>query len=231
MLVRSAQHPAPSTPEDNVYRPPLFREDRVPEMQELIRANPLALLVSMGDEGLLANPIPFILDPNQSEFGTLRAHLARANPQWRSFADGQEALVVFQGTDRYVTPTWYETKRETGKVVPTWNYAIVQARGPVRAIEDRDWLARHVASLTDAMEAGFAEPWAVTDAPEAFIDGQLKGIVGIEMVIARLEGKWKVSQNRPEADRAGVVAGFEAAGDERSRRMARLVAAGRPTDG
>ena len=214
-----------------MYRPPLFREDRVPEMQALIRDNPLALLISMGDEGLLANPVPFILDPVGSEFGTLRAHLARANPQWRSFADGQEALVVFQGTDRYVTPSWYETKRETGKVVPTWNYAIVQARGPVRVLEDRDWLARHVAGLTDAMEADLAEPWAVADAPDEFIASQLKGIVGIEVAIARLEGKWKVSQNRPEADRSGVVSGFETAGDERSLHMARLVAAGGPTDG
>ncbi len=213
-----------------MYRPPLFREDRVPEMQALIRDNPLGLLISMGDEGLLANPVPFILDAAGSEFGTLRAHLARANPQWRSFAGGQDALVVFQGADRYVTPTWYETKRDTGKVVPTWNYAIVQARGPVRVIEDRDWLARHVAALTDAMEADLAEPWAVADAPDDFIAGQVKGIVGLEITIARLEGKWKVSQNRPEADRAGVVAGFEAAGDERSLHMARLVAAGGPVD-
>jgi transcriptional regulator len=211
-----------------VYRPPLFREDRVPEMQSLIRENPLGLLVSVGEEGVLANPVPMVLDAAGSPFGTLRAHLARANPQWRSFADGQEALVVFQGPDRYVTPGWYETKRATGKVVPTWNYAIVQARGPVRVVDDRDWLARHVAALTDAMEADLAEPWAVADAPAEFIAGQLKGIVGIEIAIARLEGKWKVSQNRPEPDRAGVVAGLEAEGDERSLAMARLVAAGGP---
>lgn len=211
-----------------MYRPPLFREDRVPEMQALIRENPLGVLVSVGEEGLLANPVPFLLDADGSEFGTLRAHLARANPQWRTFADGQEALVVFQGPDRYVTPAWYETKRETGKVVPTWNYAVVQARGPVRVVEDRDWLARHVAALTDRMEADLTEPWAVGDAPEEFVAGQIKGIVGIEMEIVRLEGKWKVSQNRPEADRTGVVAGLEAAGDDRSLAMARLVEAGGP---
>lgn len=206
-----------------MYQPPLFREDRLPVLHGLIRANPLGLLISVGEEGPVANPLPFLLDAAASPNGTLQAHLAKANPQWRSLHQGQEVLVVFQGVDRYVTPSWYATKRETGKVVPTWNYAIVQVRGPVRVIEDRAWLAGQIAALTDRQEGGRADPWAVADAPEDFVAGQIKGIVGLEIEIARVEGKWKVSQNRPAADRAGVVAGLEAEGDERSLAMARLV--------
>jgi transcriptional regulator len=207
-----------------MYRPPLFREDRLPELHGLIRAHPLGLLVSAGEEGPVANPVPWVLDDAASPLGTLRAHLARANPQWRSLAAGQSVLVVFQGPERYVTPSWYATKRETGKVVPTWNYAMVQARGPARVVEDAGWLARNVAALTAAQESARPEPWAVADAPPAFVEAQLKGIVGIEIEIAAIEGKWKVSQNRPEADRVGVVAGLEADGDEASLAMARLVA-------
>ena len=192
-----------------MYQPPHHREDRLDIQHALIRAHPLGLLVSIGPEGPLANPVPFLLDPAASEFGTLRAHLARANPQWRTLA-GQEALVVFQGVDTYVTPSWYATKRETGKVVPTWNYAIVQARGRVRVLEERKWLAGHTAELTDRHEGARPDPWSVADAPGEFIDAQLKGIVGIEIPLARIEGKWKVSQNRPEADRAGVAAGIRA---------------------
>ena len=209
-----------------MYQPPLFREDRLDVQHALIRAHPLGLLVTDGPGGLVANPIPFLLDDGAGPFGTLRGHVARANPQWREHDPDKDALVVFQGVERYITPSWYATKRETGKVVPTWNYAIVQAHGRIRVVDDREWLARQVTALTATQEAGRDTPWAVSDAPEAFVAGQLKGIVGIEIEIAWIEGKWKVSQNRPAADRAGVVEGLTAEGDAEAEAMAALVVAG-----
>lgn len=209
-----------------MYQPPHFREDRLDVQHALIRAHPLGLLISTGPDGLVANPLPFLLDADASPLGTLRVHLARANAQWRELAAGDPlVLVVFQGSDSYVTPSWYETKRETGKVVPTWNYAMVQARGRVRVVDERDWLAGQVRDLTDRHEAPRVARWAVDDAPEPFIEGQLKGIVGLEIAIAALEGKWKVSQNRPEADRAGVAAGLDqgAAADPAAAALATLV--------
>jgi transcriptional regulator len=210
-----------------VYQPPPFREDRIEVLHALIRAHPLGILVTHDPEGgLEANPIPFLLDdaPGASPLGLLRAHLARANPQRRALLrPDREALVLFQGPDAYVTPSWYATKRETGKVVPTWNYAVVQAWGRPRIVEDPAWLRRQIDALTVQREADRAEPWAVTDAPAAFVDAQLRGIVGVEIPIARIEGKWKVSQNRPTADRAGVAAGLEGEGDAGSTAMARLV--------
>jgi transcriptional regulator len=200
-----------------MYQPPHFQETRQDVLQGLIRTHPLGLLVSNGAEGPVANAIPFLLDapsllnadvpPN----GRLRAHLARANPHWRLLADNplSPVLVVFQGADAYVTPSWYETKRETGKVVPTWNYAIVQVRGTVKVIEDQAWLARQISDLTLSQEGSREAPWAVTDAPATFIQSQIKGIIGLEIEIMAMHGKWKVSQNRPAADRAGVAEGLE----------------------
>jgi transcriptional regulator len=206
-----------------MYQPAHFREERLEVQHALIRAHPLALLVTQGAAGLEANTIPFLLDPDASPLGTLRAHLARANPQWRSLDREQEALVVFQAADSYITPSWYAAKREHGKVVPTWNYAVVQAWGRPRVIDDREWLARQIRALTGQQEVRRADPWAVDDAPEPFVAAQLKGIVGVEIPIARIEGKWKVSQNRPPEDRAGVAQGLEGEGDSVSRAMARLV--------
>lgn len=191
-----------------MYQPPHFREDDLATQHALIRAHPLGLLVTAGAGGLMANPIPFLIDPGGAPLGLLAAHLARANPQWQAICDGAEVLVVFQGADTYVTPSWYRTKAETGKAVPTWNYAVVQAKGAARAIEDPAWLRAHVGALTDRHEAGRAPPWHVDDAPEPYVAAQLKGIVGIEIAITAIEGKWKVSQNRPEADRDGVIRGL-----------------------
>ncbi|MER8506484.1 FMN-binding negative transcriptional regulator [Mesorhizobium sp. M0199] len=213
-----------------MYQPPHFQETRQDVLHGLIRAHPLGLLVSNGAEGPVANAIPFLLDapsllneevpPN----GRLRAHLARANPQWRLLADNplSPVLVVFQGADAYVTPSWYETKRETGKVVPTWNYAIVQVRGIVTVVEDQDWLAEQISDLTMSQEGNRATPWAVTDAPAPFIQSQIKGIVGLEIAITEINGKWKVSQNRPAADRIGVAEGLESEAAS-SADMVRLV--------
>ncbi|MER8381961.1 MULTISPECIES: FMN-binding negative transcriptional regulator [unclassified Mesorhizobium] len=194
-----------------MYQPPHFQETRPDVLHGLIRAHPLGLLVSNGTEGPVANAIPFLLDADVPPNGRLRAHLAKANPQWRLLADNPLApvLVVFQGADAYVTPSWYETKRETGKVVPTWNYAIVQVRGIVKVIEDQDWLAEQISDLTMSQEGNRAAPWAVTDAPAPFIQSQIKGIVGLEIAITEISGKWKVSQNRPAADRVGVAEGLE----------------------
>jgi transcriptional regulator len=211
-----------------MYQPPHFVETNRATLHALIRAHPLGLLVSCGADGPVADPVPFLIDADVGANGRLRAHVARANPQWKLVASQPEVpvLVVFQGTDAYITPSWYETKRETGKVVPTWNYAIVQARGRAVVRDDPEWIARQIADLTAFQEGGRAEPWAVADAPPPFITAQMKGIVGIEVEIIELSGKWKVSQNRPAADRAGVAAGLESAGnDQSSLEMAKLVRA------
>lgn len=206
-----------------MYQPAQFREDDLAVQHALIRAHPLGLLVSNGPDGILANPVPFLLYPAEGERGTLRCHLSRANGQWQALADSPQVLVVFQGVERYITPSWYAAKAEHGKVVPTWNYAIVQARGLAVLHHDAAWLQAHVSALSAANEAGRAEPWAVGDAPEAFIAGQLRGIVGVEIGIAGLEGKWKASQNRAVADRAGVAEGLVTEGDEVSLAMAEMV--------
>ncbi|MER8706818.1 FMN-binding negative transcriptional regulator [Mesorhizobium sp. M1088] len=207
-----------------MYQPPHFQETRPDVLHGLIRAHPLGLLVSNGVEGPVANAIPFLLDADVPPNGRLRAHLAKANPQWRLLADNPLArvLVVFQGADAYVTPSWYETKRETGKVVPTWNYAIVQVRGIVTVIENQDWLAEQISDLTMSQEGSRSAPWAVTDAPAPFIHSQIKGIVGLEIEITEISGKWKVSQNRPAADRVGVAEGLESETAD-SADMVRLV--------
>ena len=195
-----------------MYQPPLFREDRVDEQHALIRAHPLGLLVSAGPGGLMANAIPFLVDPDVPPHGMLRCHVARANPQWHELGAIEECLVVFQGPHTYVTPSWYATKRETGKVVPTWNYATVHVWGKPRVVDDETWLRRQIAELTAQQESARAAPWKVDDAPEPFVAAQVKGIIGIEIAIVRSEGKWKVSQNRPEADRAGVIEGLREQG-------------------
>ncbi|MFL4991121.1 MAG: FMN-binding negative transcriptional regulator [Microvirga sp.] len=206
-----------------MYQPPHFREDDLAVQHALIKAHPLGLLVTFGSDGLEANPIPFVLEASASSLGTLKAHLSRANPQWRNFDPAQEALVVFQGPETYITPSWYAAKREHGKVVPTWNYAIVQARGRLTIRDDPDWLRQQITAMTEMQEGPRPEPWNVSDAPAPFVAAQLKGIVGIEIEITRIEGKWKVSQNRPEADRLGVSAGLRLSQDDASHQMAELV--------
>ena len=207
-----------------MYQPPHFKDEDLARQHGLIRSHPFGLLVTAGAGGLQANGIPFVLDPDASARGTLRGHLARPNPQWRDCLDGCPAVVVFQGPEHYVTPSWYATKRETEKVVPTWNYVMVQARGTARAIEDGGWLHAQIRALTDMMEGNRPTPWAVDDAPESFVAGQVRGIVGIEIVIDALDGKWKASQNRPEADREGVADGLGQIGTEAADAMAALVA-------
>jgi transcriptional regulator len=196
-----------------MYLPKHFEETRAEVLHELIRAQPLGLLVTLNDAGLQANPVPFILDPDPAGGpGILRAHVARANPLWRETRGDVDALVVFQGPQAYVSPNWYPSKAEHAKVVPTWNYVMVQARGPLRAIDDAAWVRAFVTRLTTRHEAAQAQPWAVTDAPPDYIETMTRAIVGIEITLAALTGKWKVSQNRSAADRAGVANGLRAAG-------------------
>jgi len=206
-----------------MYQPPAFREDRIDVQHALIRAHPQGLLITAGPAGLLANLFPFLLDAAGAEKGTLRLHMARANPQWRDLEQVDECLVVFQGPQGYVTPSWYATKRESGKVVPTWNYATVHAWGRPRVMNDDRWLRRQLDDLTASRERLREAPWKVDDAPEDFVAMQMRAIVGIEIPISRIEGKWKMSQNRPEADRQGVIEGFRATG-EAGAEIAALVA-------
>jgi transcriptional regulator len=207
-----------------MYLPKHFEETRVQVLHDLIGTHPLGALVVMTPAGLDANHIPFEVDPEPAPFGTLRGHIARANPLWRDFSRDVEALVIFQGPGIYVSPSWYPTKQETAKVVPTWNYAVVHAYGPLRFIDDRDWLRAFVSKLTNHHEAQRGgEPWKVTDAPADYIEKQLGAIIGLEIPITRLVGKWKVSQNRPAQDRAGVVEGLLREGGPSAAAMADLV--------
>ncbi len=188
-----------------MYQPPHFREEDLSVQHALIKAHPLGLLITSGVEGPTANLLPFHLDASRSEKGTLQVHMAKANGQWREIEAGAPVLVVFQGTDAYVTPSWYATKQETGKVVPTWNYAVVQVRGHARVIHDAAWLRRQIDALTSDHEKLRDPAWAVSDAPDAYVAAQIKGIVGVEIDIARIDGKWKVSQNRSASDIEAVA--------------------------
>jgi len=195
-----------------MYVPPAFAEDRLPVLHAAIRRTGLANLVTVTPDGLIGSPLPLMIDAEDGEFGTLYGHLAKANPQWRH-TPAQDALAIFMGPDAYVSPSWYETKRQTGKVVPTWNYITVHASGPISFFEDAGALLDVVTRLTEKHEGQRAAPWAVSDAPPDFIRSQLKGIVGLRMPIRVLQGKWKMSQNRTMADRAGVVDGLRAEGN------------------
>jgi transcriptional regulator len=205
-----------------LYEPPLHRNENLPELHALIKERVFGLLISYGAEGLVASSVPFVLDAAGSKLGTLKVHLARANPQWRDLQERPDALVVFQGHDHYITPSWYATKQETGKVVPTWNYTMVQAKGRAKVMDDA-WLSHQIEELTQTLEQRREQPWAIQDAPADFIAMQRRAIVGIEIEIVDIRGKWKTSQNRNAADRAGVISGLEALGDEDSRAMAAIV--------
>ncbi|WP_036482408.1 FMN-binding negative transcriptional regulator [Nitratireductor basaltis] len=190
-----------------MYCPPAFREEELSTLHGWMLAARLANLVTMGEAGIHASPLPLFLDAQEGPYGTLYGHLARANPQWQD-APTCEGLAIFMGPDAYVTPSWYASKQAHGKVVPTWNYTTVQARGPVEFFEDEARLHNVVDRLTRHHEAGRAEEWGVSDAPEKFIKGQLRGIIGLRMPIRIIEGKHKMSQNRSVEDRAGVAKGL-----------------------
>lgn len=211
-----------------MYIPASFEVDSIDDMHAMMRAHPLATLVTHGNDGLQASPIPFLTYADGSGAGTLRAHVARANPHWMRLGDTVECLVIFNGPDAYVSPSWYATKVTTHKVVPTWNYAAVHAWGIPSLKEDPAWLRRQLEDLTELYEGRRSKPWAVADAPDDFIAAQMKAIIGIEIRITRIEGKLKASQNRVPSDRHGVVEGMMSGDDpHRNPAMAELVSRGR----
>lgn len=208
-----------------MYVPPLFAEADVARLHDAIRAARLASLVTFGETGIEASHVPMLLDPEPAPWGTIYGHIARTNPQWQRHDPAVPALAIFLGPDAYVSPAWYPTKQQTGKVVPTWNYVAVHAYGPLRFFEDAESLLRVVTHLTERYEGARAEPWHVDDAPADYIASMLKAIVGFALPIARLEGKWKMSQNRPHQDRLGVAEGLKREGGAAEATVAALVEA------
>jgi transcriptional regulator len=205
-----------------MYLPKSFEPPDTDTLRQFLRAHSFGVLVTVTSHGLDGNHLPFVFDSEPSPYGTLRGHVARANPIWRE-CQGADALAIFQGPDSFISPSWYPTKQETGAVVPTWNYIVVHAHGTVRVVQDAGWLRAHVEALTNRHEASREAPWAVSDAPADYTEKMVGAIVGIEMRVSKLIGKWKLSQNRSERDRAGVVEGLLREGSESASRMAGLV--------
>jgi transcriptional regulator len=207
-----------------MFTPAHFEESRPEILHDLMRRHPLATLVTLsGDGQIVANHIPLLWCEAPQPFGILQGHVARANPVWSDSRPDVESLAVFQGPESYISPSWYATKQDTGRVVPTWNYAVVHAYGCLRIIDDTEWLRSLVERLTAVHESGLAQPWSVSDAPADFIQSRLGAIVGMEMVITRLQGKWKMSQNQPQENRAGVVDGLRALGTPKAAEVADLI--------
>jgi transcriptional regulator len=207
-----------------LYLPTHFNETRIEVLHALMREHPLATLVAVNDSGLVANHLPMRIGPEPAP-GILRGHIARANPLWKDYRSDIEALAIFQGPQTYISPALYPSKQATGEVVPTWNYAVVHARGTLRFIHDADWLRDFVSSLTDEHEAKRSQPWKVTDAPAPYVDKMLGLIVGFELSISSLIGKWKLGQNRTKTDREGLVQGLAQAEDADSRQLSEMLAA------
>lgn len=206
-----------------MYVPKHFEESRIDVLHDLILTHPFSTLVTMSSVGINANHIPLHLIREAGQYGTLQGHVARANPVWSDLVNEVEALVIFQGPNSYITPSWYPTKQEHGKVVPTWNYVTVHTYGTLRVIDDPVWLRNQLESLTTQHEASFDKPWAVSDAPVEFTNKMINAIVGIEILITKLTGKWKVSQNQPASNQAGVVSGLESLGKLEATELAALV--------
>jgi len=214
-----------------MYIPPSNAEQRPEVMLDFIAAHPFGALVTASAQGLFATHLPMVVDRARGPHGTLTGHVARANPHHRHTGMAEEALVIFQGPDAYITPSWYPAKAEHGKVVPTWNYVAVHVRGTLRFIDDAEFLRQQLHALTTQHENGREHPWAVHDAPADFVEQQMRAIVGVEIEITRLEGKWKMSQNRSDADIDGVVRGLGESSDTADRAVAGIVQARRPARG
>ncbi len=197
-----------------MYLPGDFREDRTEVLHQTMRQIGAAIVVGQGPDGLIASHVPIELDTAAEPHGTLRCHFAKANPQAAALRDGQELLVIFQGPQSYISPNWYPSKHQTGKAVPTWNYVAIHAYGTATTFDDPAKLQTHLAAMTDHFESPYELPWKLADAPADYIAAMCRGIIGIEMPITRLEGKWKMSQNKSEHDAAGVINGLRAQGNE-----------------
>ncbi len=210
-----------------MYVPPLFAMGEEAEVLDFCRAHPFALLVTHGRQGLFATHLPVILKREATAGAAFFGHIARANPHWQNTDPGAEALLVFSGPQAYVTPSWYATKKETAKVVPTWNYASVHVRGQVFWPHDADFLRENLSDLTDRHEAGRDHPWAMADAPEDFLGMQMRAIVGMRFAVSSFDAKMKMSQNRPAVDVDGVISGLAASGEAGDAAVADLVAARR----
>jgi transcriptional regulator len=208
---------------ETLYLPTHFNETRTEVLHALMREHPLATLVAVNDSGLVANHLPMRIGAEPAP-GILRGHVARANPLWKDYRSDIEALAIFQGPQTYISPALYPSKQVTGEVVPTWNYAVVHARGTLRFIHDADWLRDFVSSLTDEHEAKRSQPWKVTDAPAAYVDKMLALIVGFELSISSLTGKWKLGQNRSKTDREGLIHGLAQSEDANSRQLSDMLA-------
>jgi transcriptional regulator len=206
-----------------MYTPKAFEVTDLPKLHAAMKQSELATLVTNTTQGLVATHLPLMLDETRGEYGILTGHVSRANVQWRETDADAEALIIFLGLDTYVSPNWYPAKQETGRVVPTWNYAAIHAYGQIIFFEDAERLRTVVTELTKKHEAAFPAPWQVTDAPATYIDSQLKAIVGFECRITRLEGKQKFNQNRSAEDRLGVIEGLLELQDERKRQVAELM--------
>ena len=213
-----------------MYCPDPFAETRPEILRALIQRYPLATLVSMGANGLEANHIPLYLASGEGPQPVLQGHVACANPLWREASPDDEVLVIFQGPQHYISPSWYATKAETGKVVPTWNYAVVHAHGQLQVRDDPDWVRQQMVALTAQQEKDFLQPWQVEDAPRDFTERLIQQVVGIEIPISRWMGKWKVSQNQPQCNRESVAAHLAQQGDAYSAAMADLVLSRRTSD-
>jgi len=207
-----------------MYLPKHFEETDLLTLHRLMQAHPLSTLVTHGADGLNADHIPLLVSVNEAGQTVLRGHVARANTMWKEYRQDVDALIVFQGADSYITPSWYPTKKEAGKAVPTWNYAVVHASGPLRIMDDAQWLREQLTVLTATHEASMPQPWSIEDAPADYIEKMLAAIVGIEIVVTKLSGKWKISQNQPVPNREGVIEGLRSLGQPDANAMAALVA-------
>ena len=213
-----------------MYIPAHFAESEIEPLLGLMQAHPLATLVATVDGRMIANHVPLMHVPAADGAGVLRGHVARANPVWQEIGTGAPALAIFQDADAYVSPALYPSKASTGKVVPTWNYSVVHVHGRLRAIDDVQWLEQLVTQLTNLHESRRVDPWAVSDAPAAYIDALLRAIVGIELTVEHMEGKFKLSQNRPQSDRAGIVSGLAGSQEPGAAAVAARMAALPATD-